>query len=132
MKKIPIELRFGRKPGTKLSNLKNTVSVHSKELSVETPKNSAREITDHLVVSTKKMTDFKYRIGMTFTQNKNKPTSTLSMEKNTNSSITFFEKTQKKGSLCSKFESKLQTAVSGTKHAVTTDKNEVIHKKTNF
>ena len=33
-KKTPFELHFGRKPGTKLSNLKNAISIDSKELSL--------------------------------------------------------------------------------------------------
>ena len=41
IKKSPFELHFGRKPGTKLFNLKNTVPVDSKELSVYTTRNWA-------------------------------------------------------------------------------------------
>ena len=70
LKKTPFEIQFGRKPGTRLSYLKNTVSVDSKELSVYITRISVREITDYLVMSKKKTTDPKYRRGMTFTQNK--------------------------------------------------------------
>ena len=38
-------------------------------------------------------------------------------------------KTTKKGSLESKFKNKIQTAVSGTKHTVTTDKIKIVHRK---
>ena len=78
-------------------------------------------------MSKKQTTHPEYQRVMTFTQN-NKPTNTVSMEKNTNYSFTFFEKTQKKRSVGSKFENKLQTAISGTKHTVTTDK-KTTHRK---
>ena len=48
---------------------------------------------------------------MTFTLNK-KPTNTVSMEKNTNYSFTFFEKTQTKITLGSKFDNTPQNVVS--------------------
>ena len=35
----------------------------------------------------------------------------------------------KKNSLNSKFKNKIQTAISGTKHTITTDKNKTIHRK---
>ena len=54
IKKTPFELHFGRKPGTKLSNLKNAISVNSKDISVYITRNSAGEITDHLVMSKKR------------------------------------------------------------------------------
>ena len=65
---------------------------------------------------------------MTFTQ-KQKPSNTVSIEKNTNYPFTFFEKTHTKCSLGSKFKNKSLTAVSGTKHTVTTDKNKTLHRK---
>ena len=108
--------------------MKNTVSVDSKELSVYITCKSAGKITDYLVMLKKKTTDPKYRRGMTFTQNK-KPTNTSSMEKKTNYPFTFFGKTQEKRSFGSKLENKPQTAISGTKHTVTTDKNKIIHRK---
>ena len=79
-KKTPFELHFGREPGTKLSTLKKAISVDSKDLSVYITRNSAGEITDHLVMSKKKTNDPKYRRGMTFTQ-KQKPSNTVSTEK---------------------------------------------------
>ena len=59
IKKTPFELHFGREPGTKLSNLKNSISVNSKDLSVYITRNSAGEITDHMVMSKKKTNDPK-------------------------------------------------------------------------
>ena len=67
IKKTTFELHFGREPGTKLSNLKNSISVNSKDLSIYITRNSVDEITDHLVMSKKKTNDPKYRRGMTFT-----------------------------------------------------------------
>ena len=128
IKKTPFELHFGREPGTKLSNLKNSISVNSKDLSVYITRNSAGEIIDLLVMSKKKTNDLKYRRGMTFTQ-KRKPSNTVSKEKNTNYPFTFFEKTHTKCSLGSKFKYEPLTAVSGTKHTVTTDKNKILHRK---
>ena len=127
-KTTPFELHFGREPGTKLSNLKNAISVNSKDLSVYITHNLAGEITDHLVMSKKKTNDPKYRRGMTLTQ-KQKPSNTVSKEKNTNYPFYFFEKTQTKCSLGSKFKNKLLIAVSGTKHTITTDKNKILHRK---
>ena len=128
IKKTPFELHFGREAGTKLSNLKNAISVNSKDLSVYITRNSAGEITDHLVMSKKKTNDPKYRRGMTFTQ-KQKPSNTVNKEKNTNYPFTFFGKTHTKCSLGSKFKNKPLIAVSGTKHTVTTDKNKILHRK---
>ena len=56
-KKTPFETHFGREPRTKLSNLKRAVSVDSKDLSVYITRNSAGEITDHLVMSKQKTVD---------------------------------------------------------------------------
>ena len=52
-KETPFELNFGREPGTKLFHLKNAVSVDSKDLSVYITRDSAGEVTDHLVMSKK-------------------------------------------------------------------------------
>ena len=127
-KKTPFEQHFGRKPRTKLSNLKNAISVDSKELSVYITRTSTDEITDHLVMSKKKNIDPKYRRRMTFTQNK-KPSNTVSNGKNCNYPFTFYEKAHTKSSLGSTFENKPQTAIYGTKHTITTDKNKTIHRK---
>ena len=62
---------------------------------------------------------------MTFSQTR-KPLNTVSTN---NYPFSFYEKTYKKNSLGSKFSNKIQTAISGTKHTVTTDKNKVIHRK---
>ena len=79
-KKTPFELHFGRTPRTKLSNLRNFISVDSKDTSVYITRNSAGRITDHLVMSKKKTAEPKYKRGMTFSQTK-KPTSAVSENK---------------------------------------------------
>ena len=79
-KKTPFELHFGRTPRTKLSNLRNFISVDSKDTSVYITRNSAGQITDHLVMSKKKTAEPKYKRGMTFSQTK-KPTSAVSENK---------------------------------------------------
>ena len=119
---------FGRKPGTKLSNLNNIISDDSKDLSVYITRNSAGEIRDHLVMAKKKNNDPKYRRGMTFTQNK-KQSNTIKNNRNSNYPFTFFEKAHTKSSLVSKLDNKPQTTVSGTIHTITTDKNKIIHSK---
>ena len=119
-KKTPFEIHFEREPRTKLSNLKHAVSVDSKDLSVYITRNSAGEITDHLVMSKKKTVDPKFRREMTFQQTK-KPTGSVSMNK-FEYPFNFYEKKSKKGSFDSNFKNKIQTAVSGTDHTVTTNK----------
>ena len=52
-KKTPFKSHIGRAPRSRISNLKNSVSVDSKDLSVYITRNSAGEITDHLVISKK-------------------------------------------------------------------------------
>ena len=69
-KKTPFELHFGRTHRTKLSNIKNSISVDSKDLSVYITRNSAGQSTDHLVMSKKKMAEPKYKRGLTFSQTK--------------------------------------------------------------
>ena len=103
-KKTPFESHFGREPRTKLLNLKNSVLVDSKDLSVYITRNSTGEITDHLVMSKKKTVEPKFRRGMTFSQTK-KPTSSVSTNK-FQYPFKFYEKNYKKGSLESKFKKK--------------------------
>ena len=124
-KKTPFELHFGRTPRTKLSNLKNSNLVDSKDLSVYITRNSTGQITDHLVMSKKKIAEPRYKRGMTFSQIK-KPISAVSKFEYP---FKFYEKNYKKGSMESKFKNKIQIAVSGTRHTVTTDKNKVINRK---
>ena len=76
-KKTPFELHFGRTPRTKLSNLKNSILVDSKDISVYITRNPTGQITDHLVMSKKKIAEPRYKRGMTFSQTK-KPTSAVS------------------------------------------------------
>ena len=119
-KKTPFELHFGLTPRTKLSNLKSSISVDSKDLSVYITQNSAGEITDDLVMSKTKMTDPKFKRGMTFSQTK-KPISSVSTNK-LEYRFKFYKKNYEKKSMESKFKNKIQTALSGTKITVTKDK----------
>ena len=102
--------------------------MDSKDLSVYITRNTAGEITDHLVMSKMKTVEPKFRRGMTFSHTKKSPINTVSTNK-FNYPFKFYEKNYKKNSLDSKFENKSQIAVSGTKHTVTTDKNKIIHRK---
>ena len=102
--------------------------MDSKNPSVYISRNTAGEITDHLVMSKKKTVEPKFRRGMTFSQTKKPPINTVSTNK-FKYPFKFYEKNYKKKSLYSKFKNKIQTAVSGTKHTVTTDKNKIIHRK---
>ena len=106
LQKTPFELHFGRKPRTKLTNLKNAISADSKDLSVYITRSSTGEITDHLVMSKKKTTDPKYRRGMTFSQTK-KPLNTVSTNKYP---FSFYGKNYKTNSLGSTFSNELQTS----------------------
>ena len=96
--KTPFEMHFGRKPGTKLSNLINAILVDSKDLSVDITCNSSGEITDHLVMSMKKNNYPKYWRLLTFTQ-RQKPSNTVSNGKNTHYPFTFFKMTTQKARL---------------------------------
>ena len=62
---------------------------------------------------------------MSFSQT-GKPLNTVSTN---NYPFSFYEKAYKKNSLGSKFINKIQTAISSTKHTVTTGKNKAIHRK---
>ena len=93
-KKTPFEAHLGCAPRTKLSNLKNAISVDSKDLSVYITRYTTGEITHHLVMSKKKTVEPKFRRGMTFSQTK-KPTNTVSINK-FNYPFKFHEKNYKK------------------------------------
>ena len=110
-KKTPFEILLGRGPRTKLTISKNAVSVDSKDLSVYTTRNTAGEITDHLVMSKKKMVEPKFRRGMTFSQTKKPPINTVSTNK-FNYPFKFYEKNYKKNSFS---KTKNQRADSKTK-----------------
>ena len=56
-KKTPFEAHFGRAPQ---SNLKNAISVDSKDRLVYITRNTLGEITDHLVMSKKKRVEPKF------------------------------------------------------------------------
>ena len=103
IKKNPFELHFKQTPRTKKSNLKNSISAK------------------------KKMAEPKYKRGTTFSQTK-KQTSSVSTNK-FEYPFKLYEKNYKKRSMEKKFKNKVQTAASGTKHTLTTDKNKTIHRK---
>ena len=103
-KKTPLETHFGHASRTRLSKLKKSVSVDSKDLSVYITRNSAGEITDNLVMSKK---DDGGTEVQTFSQTK-KPTSSVSMNK-FEYPFKFYDKNYKKGSLESKVKNKIQT-----------------------
>ena len=89
IQETPFELYFGRKPKTKLTNLKNGILAHSKDLSVYITRSSTGEITNHLVLLKKKTNDPKYRREMTFSQT----TKLLDTVSTNNYSFSFYEKT---------------------------------------
>ena len=100
-------------------------------MSVYITRDSNGHITDHIVMSKKKM-DNKFKRGMTFTQKKSTATAPSNPVRNNNNHnypYSFLEKNYKQKSLGSRFSEKIPTAVSGTNHTVTTDKNKVIHRK---
>ena len=79
-----------------------------------------------------KKVDNNFKRGMTFTQKKSTattPSNTVRNKNNHNYPYSFLEKNYKQKSLGSRFSEKIQTAISGTNHTVTTDKNKVIHRK---
>ena len=94
-KKTPFEIQFGRAPRTRLTNLKTSVSVDSKDLSVYITRNTVGEITDHLVMSKKKTVEPKFRREMTFSQTKKPPINTVSTNK-FNYPFKFYGKKQQK------------------------------------
>ena len=101
--------------------------MDSKDLSVYINWESAGKIFDHLVMSKKKTVESKLRRGMTFSQTKT-PNSSVSMDE-FKYLFNFIEKNRNKGSLNSKFRNKIQTAISGTEHTVTTNKKKIVHRK---
>ena len=101
--------------------------MDSKDLSVYITRNTAGEITDHLVMSKKKTVEPKFRRVLTFSQ-REKPTKTVSTNK-FNYLFKFYKTNFSKNSLDSKFQNKIQTAVSVTEYTATIDKNRIIHRK---
>ena len=125
IKKTPFELHIGREPWTKLSNLKKDISVDSKRLSVYITRNSVGEITGDVKEKNKRPNLWE-RNDLRPIQ---KPSQTGSNGKTFKYPFSFFEKEHTKSSLGNKINNKPLTAVSGTKHTVTTDKNKTLHRK---
>ena len=131
MKITPFELHHGRKPRTELTNIiKDGRSFLSNwsELPVlanERPKipiyitrNGDREVSNHIVMARTKTEE------KTLTEKSPKKKNSVGINP-----FQFFEKNHSKKSLEGRFQKKLQTAVSGTEHTVTTDTGKVIHRK---
>ena len=132
LKKTPFELHHGRKPRTELTNIikdgKSFLSNWS-ELSVSAPnrpkipmyvgRDADGEITNHMV--------------MARTKTEERQLASESKSPKKRSSVRypfkFLEKRHNRKSLEGRFQSKIQTAVSGTENTVKTDTGKIIHRK---
>ena len=130
-KKTSFALHHGRKPRTELTNIINTeklsfpnlpeltVSANNRpKIPIYVTRNGEGEVSNHLIMAqinteekalTEKSPKKKNSVGKYPFQ--------------------FFEKNHNEKSLEGRFQRKLQTAVSGTEHTVTTDTGKVIHRK---
>ena len=116
LKKSAFELHFGREPNTEWSNMlkldktksitNNFISARPDTLQVYTFSGEGGS-SDHLPMKQK-------RKGA-------KPVSKYPFQ--------FFERKNQKGKFESPYSENLQTAVTGTKHTVTTSDNKIIHRK---
>ena len=127
----PFELHLGRMPPTELTNIikdgktflskwsELTVSANNRpKIPIYVTRNGEGEVSNHLIMARTK-TEEK---AMT----EKSPKKKNSVGKYP---FQFFEKKHNKKSLEGRFQRKLQTAVSGTEHTVTTDTGKVIHRK---
>ena len=113
LKKSAFELHFGRKPNTEISNLlgnnsNNCISAHPDTLQVYSFTNS--ELTADI---------------LPMKQSRRSTINPVSKEY----PFQFLEKNHSKGKFDSKYQQKVQTAISGTNHTVTTQDNRIIHRK---
>ena len=131
MKITPFELHHGCKPRTELTNIiKDGRSFFSnwselpvlanerQKIPVYITRNGDGEVSNHIV--------------MAWTKTEEKALTEKFPKKKNSVGIypfQFFEKNHNKKSLEGRFQEKLQTAVSGTEHTVTTDTGKVIHRK---
>ena len=131
LKITTFELHHGRKPRTELTNIiKDGKAFLSKwsELSVSAnnrPKipiyvtrNGEGEVSNHLTMARTKLDE------KAMTEKPPKKKNSVGKYP-----FQFFEKNHNRKSLEGRFQRKLQTAVSGTEHTVTTDTGKVIHRK---
>ena len=132
LKKTPFELHHGRKPRTELTNIikdgKSFLSNWS-ELSVSAPnrpkipiyvgRDADGEITNHMVMARTK------------TEERQQASDSKSPKKRSSVSypFKFLEKRHNRKSREGRFQSKIQTAVSGTENTVKTDTGKIIHRK---
>ena len=113
-KQTPFERHYGRKPQTELTNFlgynDKTLNVLAKPdtLEVFSFQNSKGEVTDQLIMKAPR----KLKVDVS----KKYP-------------FQFLEKKHTKGKFESAYGAIPQTAISGTDHTVTTDKNRTIHRK---
>ena len=131
LKITPFELHHGRKPRTELTNIikdgktflskwsELTVSANNRpKIPIYVTRNGEGEVSNHLIMARTK-TEEK---AMT----EKSPKKKNSVGKYP---FQFIEKNHNRKSLEGRFQRKLQTAVSGTEHTVTTDTEKVIHRK---
>ena len=114
IKETPFERRYGRKPRTEIHNYLNispnkhyNVSARPETLQVYTFTNGNGAYDQLVMKAPRKL---KEDVSNKFP-------------------YLFLEKKQNKEKFESAYENKPQTAVAGTKHTITTDKNEIIHRK---
>ena len=132
LKKTPFELHHGRKPRTELTNIKKDGKQflsNWSELSVSAPnrpkipiyvgRDADGEITNHM--------------AMARTKTEERQLASESKSPKKRSSVRypfkFLEKRHNRKSLKGRFQSKIQTAVSGTENSVKTDTGKIIHQK---
>ena len=132
LKKTPFELHHARKPRTELTNIikdgKSFLS-NSSELTISAPnrpkipiyvgRDADGEITNHMVMARTK------------TEERQLAAETKSPKKRSSVRypFKFFEKRHNRKSLEGRFQSKIQTSLTGTENTVKTDTVKIIHRK---
>ena len=114
IKETPFERHYGRKPRTEVTsflnlptNVNKFISAHPETLQVNSFANGKDEY-DQLIMKTPRK---------------------LKCDVSNKFPYQFLEMKQNKNKFESKYETKPQTAVAGTKHTITTDTNKTIHRK---
>ena len=129
LKLTPFELHHGRKPRTELTNLvKDGKSFLSDwtELSVSAEKKPKIPI----YVSRNVEGDVTNYLVMANTETEEKAVDKPKKKKSVSEyPFNFVEKNHNRKSLEGRFQKKIQTAVSGTEHTVTTESGKLIHRK---
>ena len=127
LKKTPFELHHGRKPGTELTKtikfircLKQSVSAPNRpKIPIYVGRDTDGKITNHMVMARTK------------TEERQLASDSKSPKKRSSVRypFKFLEKRHNRKSLEGRFQSKIQTAVSGTENTVKTDTGKIIHRK---